>query len=541
MTAAAAYLLTVVLLGFAAALLRLPPLVGYIAAGFLLGATDLPQLEWISTVGDLGAALLLFSIGLDLHPRSLSRRVISGTAAITMVALTALNALVIGLLVIVVGVSVGHTDGWGAALVLGFALASSSTIVIMKILEERDDGSAHYGRIAVGTSILQDTVSIVLLIFISGRAPSPWALTLVLLWPAKHLAGWVLTRISHREMYTLFGITVALLPGYELFEIVGLPGTLGSLVVGALLAQHTSALDLAESFRPVQELFLVAFFVSVGASGLPGTGALVMGLALLALVPLRSAIYTAVLWTMRLRHRSSVLTGLAVGSYSELALVVAGVGVSQGILGSEWLQALSIGVAGSFVLVSVVNQRAGRLVQAISHALPDHRADALHPAEAPVDLSGVEVVVFGMGRVGRSTYRRLVSRIPRRDENAPSPVLGVDSDADKVERLAAMGINIIEGDATDTDFWLRLGAGEARTAVLAMAEPGANLKVLDWIERHNFAGEVVAVARFDDEAIEMHQRGVDTIINVYQGVGAALADAVTIPPGPVSAGLGERP
>ncbi|MGK2348235.1 cation:proton antiporter domain-containing protein [Actinomyces sp. W5033] len=460
----------------------------------------------------------------------MSRRVVLGTAAVTMVALTALTALV-------VGVGVGHTAGWGAALVVGFALASSSTIVIMKILEERDDGSAHYGRIAVGTSILQDTGSIVLLIFISGQAPTPWALLLVLLWPARYLAGWVLSRISHREMYTLFGITAALLPGYELFEIVGLPGTLGSLVVGALLASHPSAQDLAQSFRPVQELFLVAFFVSVGAAGLPGTGALLMGLAIIALVPLRSAVYTAVLWAMRLRHRSAVLTGLAVGSYSEPALVVAGVGVSQGLLGSQWLQALSLAVAGSFVLASVINKRSGRLVQAVSHALPDHAPDALHPAEAPVDLTGVEVVVFGMGRVGRSTYRRLVSQLPRHGEGAALPVLAVDSDTDKVQDLAAIGLNIIEGDATDTDFWLRLGAGEVRAAVLAMPEPGANLQVLDWIERHGFAGEVVAVARFDDEALEMHERGVDTVINVYQGVGAALADAVTLPRGPVGAGV----
>ncbi|WP_167202960.1 cation:proton antiporter family protein [Actinomyces respiraculi] len=532
---AAAYLLTVILLGFAAALLRLPPLVGYIAAGFVLGAAGLPTISWISTVGDLGAALLLFSIGLDLEPRALSRRVVSGTAAITMLILIAVTSLVVGFLALVVGVGVGHMAGWGAALVVGFALASSSTIVIMKILEERDDGSAHYGRIAVGTSILQDTASIALLIFISGQTPSPWALLLVLLWPARYLAGWVLSHISHREMYTLFGIAVALLPGYELFEIVGLPGTLGSLVVGALLASHPSSTDLAESFRPVQELFLVAFFVSIGTAGLPGPGALIMGLALLALVPLRSAVYTGVLWAMRLRHRSAVLTGLAVGSYSELALVVAGVGVTQGMLGSEWLQALSLAVAGSFILASVVNKRPGRLVRLFSHALPDHAPDALHPTEAPVDLTGVEVVVFGMGRVGRSTYRRLVSQLPRHGENAPLPVLAVDSDTDKVQGLSALGINVIEGDATDTDFWLRLGAGEVRTAVLAMPEPGANLRVLDWIERHGFAGEVVAVARFDDEALEMHERGVDTVINVYQGVGTALADAVTVPRGPVNA------
>ena len=534
----ALHLLAVVALSLAAALLRLPPLVGFIAAGFLLGATGVEPLRWLSTVGDLGAALLLFSIGLDLDPRVLGRRVIAGSAAVTMVAITAVTSLVVGLVVLVGGLTVGATEGWGAALLVGFALASSSTIVIMKILEDRDDASALYGRIAVGTSILQDTTSIVLLVAISGTAPSPWALALVLLVPAARAVGWLLRRVQHREVLMLLGITLALMPGYELFELVGLPGTLGALVVGALLAAHPSADELADSFRPVQELFLVAFFVSIGTAGLPGPGAVVMALVLVALLPLRSAAYTGVLWLMRLRHRSAVLTGLAVASYSELALVVAGVGVGQGVLGPEWLQALSLAVALSFVVASVVNKRASGLVRRVSHALPDHGEDALHPAEGPVDLTGVRAVVFGMGRVGRATYARLLADLtedteqatPPAGSGAPAehrrvPVLGVDSDADKVERLHGLGLNVVEGDATDTDFWARLGSGEVATAVLAMSEPGANLEVLSWIEHHGFAGEVLAVARFDDEAAQMHARGVNAVINLYDGVGEALAEA----------------
>lgn len=528
----AAHLLAVVLLGFAAALLQLPPLVGYIAAGFVIGASGIETLPWIATVGDLGAALLLFSIGLDLDPRALGRRMIAGTAAATMAAITAVTALVIGLAVLVAGLHVGVTAGWGAALMLGFALASSSTIVIMTILEDRDDASALYGRVAVGTSILQDTCSILLLVLISGQAPSPWALSLVLLVPGARALGWVLTRVQHREVFMLVGITTALLPGYELFELVGLPGTLGALVVGALLARHPSAHELASSFRPVQELFLVAFFVAIGSAGLPGIGAVVMALVLVALLPLRSAAYTWALWLMRLRHRSAVLTGLAVASYSELALVVVDVGVSQGLLGHEWVQSLSLAVALSFVVAAVANKRASRLVHAVSHRLPDHAEDALHPAEAPVDLTGVEVVVFGMGRVGRATYRRLLSDLGGRREDGRAPVLGVDSDTDKVERLRRLGLNVVEGDATDTDFWARLGAGEVRTAVLAMSEPGANLEVLAWIEHHDFAGEVHAIARFDDEAAQMHARGVDVVINLYDGVGEALAEAARAPGSP---------
>lgn len=521
----AVYLITVVILGLGAAILKVPPLVGFIAAGFLLGAADVPEVPWVSTVGELGAALLLFSIGLDLDLRTLGRKVISSTAAVTMVVITMTTAAVIGTVVLGLGLHVGLVKGWTAVLMLGFALASSSTIVIMKILEERDDSSALYGRIAVGTSIFQDTSSIILLVFISGTAPSPWALALVLLVPAARVLGWILSHIRHREMYALFGITIALLLGYELFELVDLPGTLGALIVGALLASHPNSADLAESFRPIQELFLVAFFVSVGAAGPPTAGAVAMALVLVALLPLRSAAYGWMLWFMRLRHRSAVLTGLAVASYSELAIVVAGVGVGQGLLGPEWVQSLSLAVALSFIVASVVNQRASHLVRVLSNAMPDHAPDALHPSEAPVNLAGVEVVIFGMGRVGRAAYRRYLADLPDLGRGAPVPILGVDNDADKVRRLVRKGYNIVEGDATDTDFWQRLSSGEVRSAILAMPEPGANLAVLDWIEHHGFAGEVMAVARYDDEAEAMRKRGVDTVINIYDGVGAALAEA----------------
>ena len=136
-----------------------------------------------------------------------------------------------------------------------------------------------------------------------------------------------------------------------------------------------------------------------------------------------------------------------------------------------------------------------------------------------MDLAGVQTVVFGMGRVGRATYTRLVA-------DGESGVLGIDNDASKVERLGRAGLRVMEADATDQDFWERLDAVHATKAVLAMPEPGANLHVLEWLERSSFEGRVIAVARWDDEAAEMRRCGVDAVINAYDGLGAALAEAV---------------
>ena len=124
-----------------------------------------------------------------------------------------------------------------------------------------------------------------------------------------------------------------------------------------------------------------------------------------------------------------------------------------------------------------------------------------------------------MGRVGRATYNRLYA-------DGETGVLGIDSDASKVEALAERGFNILEADATDQEFWDRLDAVHATKAVLAMSDPGANVRILEWLNRSDFEGRVIAVATYDDEADALRRAGVDAVINLYDGLGDALARAV---------------
>ena len=175
----AIYLLAVVVLGFAATLLRLPPLVGFLAAGFVLGASDLPNLDFVQTLGDLGVAVLLFTIGLKLDPRVLARREVAGTAAIALVLLTTLSAaLVVPLLLVGLWVDTVTPAG---AVALCFALSFSSTVVVVKLLEDRDDAASLYGRIAIGVLVAQDIAAVAYMTFSSEEPPSPWALSLVVL------------------------------------------------------------------------------------------------------------------------------------------------------------------------------------------------------------------------------------------------------------------------------------------------------------------------------------------------------------------------
>ena len=513
----AIYLLAVVVLGFAATLLRLPPLVGFLAAGFVLGASDLPNLDFVQTLGDLGVAVLLFTIGLKLDPRVLARREVAGTAAIALVLLTTLSAALVVPLVLV-GLWVDTVTPAGAV-ALCFALSFSSTVVVVKLLEDRDDAASLYGRIAIGVLVAQDIAAVAYMTFSSEEPPSPWALSLVALWPASGLFGKVLNRIDHREMRTLFGMSMALLPGYLLFDILGLDGDLGALIMGALLASHPAAKELSSALFTIKELLLVGFFLAIGMDGVPGAGAFVLAAALLLLLPVRALVYAVVVRLMRMRRRTSVMTGLAMTAYSEFALIVVSVAVRQKLLGGGWTAAVSLALALSFIASSIVNRRPAGLVRRMTGRIPHRPSSTLHPEERPLNLLGVRTVVFGMGRVGRATYNRLYA-------DGETGVLGIDNDASKVETLAKQGYNILEADATDQEFWDRLDAVHTTKAVLAMSEPGANVRVLEWLNRSSFEGRVIAVAAFDDEAETMRRAGVDAVINMYDGLGDALAQAV---------------
>lgn len=513
----AIYLLAVVVLGFASTLLRLPPLVGFLAAGFVLSASGVPTLEFVDTIGDLGVAVLLFTIGLKLNPRILTRKEVTGTALATMVLLTVLSsALVWGVLLL--GVQVGDTTPAGIV-ALGFALSFSSTVVVVKLLEDRDDAASLYGRIAIGVLVAQDIAAVLYMTASSGHLPSPWALVLVALWPASKLLGKVLDRIDHGEMRTLFGMSMALLPGYLLFELLGVDGDLGALVMGALFASHPAAKELSGALFTIKELLLVGFFLSIGLAGIPGPGAFLLAGILLLLLPVRGAVYSAVVRLLGMRRRTAVMTGLAMTAYSEFALIVVAAAVEHGMLGAQWRAAVSLALALSFIVSAIVNGTPAALVRWMTDIIPRRPADTLHPEERPLSLRGVRTVVFGMGRVGRATYTRLYA-------DGETGVLGIDNDAAKVEALAERGFNVLEADATDQEFWERLDAVHAGKAVLAMPEPGANVRVLTWLNRSRFEGRVIAIAGFDDEAEALRRAGVDSVINIYDGLGDALAQAV---------------
>jgi len=519
MTVVAIYLVITFGLGGLAMAVRLPPLVGFLAAGFVINALDVGVVPELDVLADLGVTLLLFAIGLKLDVRILLRREVWLTTSAHMVISVVLGSIALWLAA-VAGAAMLAGQSMQTIALLAFGLSFSSTVFVVKVLEERGESHALYGRVAIGILVMQDIIAVVFLTATSGHLPSPWALTLVGLWPLSRVLRKIWTRLGHGEMQSLFGIVMALVPGYALFTALGLKGDLGALIMGVLLASHPASSELARSLFHIKELLLVAFFVSIGLTGLPDLPSIGIALLMLLLLPFKAAWYVLLLSRLRLRYRSALLAGLSLMNYSEFGLIVVSVGVSAGLLEPVWLVEMSIAVALSFVVSALVNGRGHLMVEKIAARLPAQDERSLNPEERHGDAGDAEVVVIGMGRVGFAAYQRLTDHYGLR-------VVGVDYDGPRIQRLAAEGLRVIEGDATDLYFWNQLRRSDSvRIAVLAMPRHGANVTALECLRESGFSGKVAAVARYDDEVQWAKEHGVGIAFNVYAGAGLELADQV---------------
>ncbi|MFE7629616.1 cation:proton antiporter [Kocuria sp. NPDC057446] len=515
MSTVAVYLVVAFGAGALAVLARLPPLIGFLAAGFVLNGLGVERLPVLDQLADVGVTLMLFGIGLKLDARSLLRKEIWGTAGIHLVLSTALGAGFLAALMLVDLQLPG--EDLRALLLAGFALSFSSTVLVFKVLEERSETTSLYGRVAIGVLILQDLAAVAFITATSEHPPSPWALALVLLLPAAWLFRRIWDRIGHGEMQALFGVLMALVPGYVAFSAVGLKGDLGALLVGMLLASHANAGELSRTLFTLKDLLLVAFFVSIGFHGMPTLEMVAMGVLLLGLLPVQAMLFVLLLWLFGLRRRTSLRTGLALANHSEFALIVGAIGVSAGMFDEDWLVMLSVAVALSFVLSSLLNRRGSALTSRLARRLPEHPDDRLHPEDRPIDIGHAEVLVLGMGRVGQAAYQELSA------EHGFS-VVGIENATDRVERLRAQGLDVQEADATDQEFWERvIATGHVQVAVLAMPFHGSNLVALRQLSATGFDGVVAAVAQYDDEVQELRGHGVRTVFNLYSGAGIGLA------------------
>ncbi len=495
-------------IGLLVRLIGLPPLVGYLAAGFLISSQ--PSLVALSPdsgvvlshVSHLGVLLLLFTVGLKLNIGNLIKPEVIGGGT--------LHFLLFGVL-LAPGLYLLLDLSWYEALMLALTLSFSSTVLAAKVLEGKRELRAFHGRVAIGILVVQDLLAMVVLIFANGTTPSPWALLVFGLPLLRPLLFKLMDASGNDDLQVLFGLLLALVIGGFGFEQAGLSPELGALVFGALLAGHARAGELTKALWGIKEFFLVGFFLQIGFAGLPDANAWIFALIMTALLPLKALLFFLLLVAFKLRARSAFLSGLSLTNYSEFGLIVASVALP------EWIVPLALTVALSFVVSAPLNRIAHPLYERLArHLLPLER-DIRHPDEQPLSLGDADVLIMGMGRTGSAAYEFLQDKCK---------VVALDSDPARVLLHQKLGHHIFFADAEDPMFWSRLNYGSVRAVILSLTEAEAKLIATRNLRKSGFDGLVVSHSMHEDEARQIMVAGADQTYLTMSETGFWLAEHV---------------
>ena len=505
------------LCGLAIKTVGLPPMVGFLMAGFMLNALGAEGGEFLNAAADLGITLLLFSIGLKLKLQSLAKVEVWGVATLHM-GMTTLFIAAIVLLLSYTSLPLLSSLTLETALLIGFAMSFSSTVFAVKVLDELGATSARHGKIAISVLVVQDIAAVVFIAISMGKLPSPLALALIALIPLRFLLYKILDRVGHGELLILFGITLALL-GADIFELVGIKEDVGALVFGMLLANHPKTNELAKALLGFKELFLVGFFLSVGMATLPGLTEVLIALLFILFLPLKVAMYFGLFSLFYLRTSTSWRTSLNLANYSEFGLIVGALAASAGWLPKEWLAVFAVVISISFVISAPLINIRDHLYQTWRFRLKKFERTKRLFGEENLDLAHIKVVVFGMGRMGTAAYNAM-------EIDYSGHLIGVESEQEKADKHNAAGRNVICEDATNPDFWTRAPhlIDGLEWVLLTLPTHQANINAASQLKEMGYRGRIAATTKYHDEEDTLKAIGVEFTFNIYTEAGLGFAN-----------------
>ncbi|MFC6440097.1 cation:proton antiporter family protein [Bowmanella sp. JS7-9] len=501
--------------GFIVRLTGLPPLIGFLLAGFGLNFLGVDAPAFLNVLANLGITLMLFTIGLKLHVPDLLKREIWLGAVANMLLWTVVFVALILVLGLTGLVYLAQISMPTAAL-LGFALSFSSTVCVVKLLEESGETKTRHGKLAIGMLIMQDVVAVIFLVIATGKIPSLWAIGLFALYFARPLLGRLLEMAGHGELLPLSGFFLAL-GSYELFEAVGVKGDLGALIVGMLLSTHGKATELTKSLMSFKDLFLIGFFLSIGFVALPDQQMVITGALVALLLPIKFILFFGVLALLQLRARTAFLSGLVMSNYSEFGLIVAALCVSLGILSKEWLVITALAVCFSFIVTSVLYPQAHRLFTRYKDLLRRYESEHRLREDVFHQPKDAEVLIVGIGRVGRGAYDALSGALGGK-------VWAMDADRDRIMKLRKAGKSVMLGDAEDAEFWEYMDLSQIKLVMLALPSIGDMVNIYQQLKKAGFTGQVVAIARYEDDRKQLLDAGLNKVFNFYTEAGTGFAE-----------------
>ena len=510
-----------ILLGYAASRLRMPPLVGYLVAGIIIGPGTpgfVADIQLAGQLAEIGVMLLMFGVGLHFSlPELLAvRRIALPGAVVQMAVATAL------------GTAVATAWGWplAGALVFGLALSVASTVVLLKALERQGVLESVNGRIAVGWLIVEDLAMVLVLVLLPalagalGTAPAdggPLWLVLgrtllavavfiaLMLAVGRRLFPWLLWQVARtgsRELFTLCVVAAAVGIAYGAAVLFGVSFALGAFFAGMVLRESQFSHRAAEESLPLRDAFAVLFFVSVGMLFEPRVllDEPLKVLAVVAIIVVGKSLAAALLvLLLRWPLNTALTVSASLAQIGEFSFILAGLGVALGLLPPEGqslvLAGALISIALNPILFSAIGplQRVLRERSKLARAL-ERRDDPLAELPASTDRRYLarQVVLVGYGRVGRGIAAAL--------KEAGIAFVVAEENRELVERLREEGQAAVLGSAVEPATLIQAHVAEARMLVIAVPQTLEVRRMVETARALNPGIEVVVRSHSEAEA-----------------------------------------
>ncbi len=506
-------ILIVLVISFIIRLLNQPLIIGYIISGILVGPLFLdilPEGNTLSTFSEMGIAFLLFIVGLHLSPRVIKE--VGKIALITGIG-QVLFTTSIGYLI---GVSLGFS--LLTSLYIAIAVSFSSTIIIMKLLSDKDALEKLYGKISIGFLLVQDLIAIIILLIVSSFSNGSnftdfisitilkGTLLIIILIP---ITKYVLPRFSSffaKSQEFLFIFSIAWGLGFaSLFKYMGFSLEVGALIAGVMLSLTNYNYEISSKLRSLRDFFMISFFILLGSQMAFGeisgmiNPAIIYSLLILIGNPIIVLILMGIFGYSR---NTGFMAGLTVAQISEFSLILIALGVKVGHIPSEIISLMTviglITIAGCTYMIKYSD----RIYPYISKFLVIFERKNLKERKIPT--REYKYILFGENRIGFSIMKSF--------KRLKKDFLVIDYNPEVVKRLSSEGIPCIYGDVSNIDFLEELKLNRAKLIVSTIPDRDTNLMLLDIIRNQNKFAIIIVAARQISDAFEFYDAGADFVV-----------------------------
>jgi CPA2 family monovalent cation:H+ antiporter-2 len=495
--------------------LKLPPMLGYLVVGVLIGPNALALAQdsaGVRYLAEFGVVFLMFVLGLEFNlPKLRSMRTLVFGLGLSQVALTVMGA-VIGhfLLLWLFSFTTRPWElGWQGAVVLGGAIAMSSTAIIAKLMAERLEIDSEHGRRVMGILLFQDLAVVPLLVLIpalgSGTEELAGSLALaflkaaglltVLLVGGQRVMRWWLTLVARRKSDELFILNLLLVTlGLAwLTEHAGLSLALGAFVAGLLVGVTEYKHQVETDIRPFHDVLLGLFFITIGMK-LDWRPVLEQWLLVLLLTTLpilaKFVLIAALARLFRAGPGTSLRVGLYLAQAGEFGFVLLTLGAEQRLIAPQWVSPVLAAMVLSMLAAPFLVMNADRIVSRLSANDWLMQSVALTSIAKKAMATEAHVIICGFGRSGQNLARLL--------EPERIPYMALDLDPDRVRQAAAAGRSVVFGDAARLQSLMAAGLARASAVVVTYHDTPSALKILALVREH--APKVPVLVRTIDDA-----------------------------------------